>query len=411
MPITSEEIQHITGITNYSIHSDIRICDYINNYIRNHRVTYPKWQRDDCWDDEYRTTLIESIVLKSDLPKLYLSKITETTYNILDGGHRTRTIKRYMDNEYPITIDDGKVYYDNAPVHNTRNNRIMNNDEKNIFDNYLLTITIYENLSEKESRKKFNQLQNSQPMTMADIVNSHESPLVDYLRSLETFSIDGQHLPIYFNDYKKVLVKSKNSHMLYQLASWFSICFPAMVGDKSDNALNNVLKSEKKEEKSTVYKYIIAHDEDIDQEQQDFFEECLTQLIRQIFTFKGNSKYLSIAEWASVLHANIYIENFNIDKFIEFHGRMIQYCKYLQESKNSAKSDNFAEAQDFKSQASNLNSQYNTKLSEWKKLKSNSNKNGMKVRYDIILRYCIDVNDDTEQVDHVDDFQSLPVMS
>ena len=87
----------------------------------------------------------------------------------------------YMDNDYPITIDSIKVYYDETPSQNTRNNRVMTDYEKNIFDNYLLTITIYENLSENEARSKFNKLQNAQPMSMADIINSHESHLVDYL--------------------------------------------------------------------------------------------------------------------------------------------------------------------------------------------------------------------------------------
>ena len=293
MPITSHEFQRIIGIKNYSIHKDITIYDYINKYINAGRIIFPKWQRDDCWDDEYRTTLIEALLLKSDLPKLYLSNFNDINsninkYYILDGGHRTRAIARYMNNEYSITIDDDSVYYDNAPVdHNTRHNRVMNNHEKNQLDNYLLTITIYDNLTEKESRKIFNQLQNSRPMTMADIVNSHESPLVDYLRSLGEFIIDGQKLHIYFDNYNKILGKSGNSQMLYQLASWFPICFPIIVGDnKADNALNYVLKSEKKDAPSTVYKYILENDEDITKEEQLLFEKYLTQLIRQIFVFK-----------------------------------------------------------------------------------------------------------------------------
>ena len=44
--------------------------------------------------------------------------------------------------------------------------------EKTVFDNYKLTLSIYENLTEKDSRIIFNILQNSQPMTMADIINN-----------------------------------------------------------------------------------------------------------------------------------------------------------------------------------------------------------------------------------------------
>ena len=106
MPINFSEIQRINGITNFSIHSDIKIINYINNYINNDKIEFPKWQREDCWNDDYRTTLIESILLCSDLPKIYLSKQPDGRFYLLDGGHRTRTIKDFMDNNYYIIIDD-----------------------------------------------------------------------------------------------------------------------------------------------------------------------------------------------------------------------------------------------------------------------------------------------------------------
>lgn len=408
MPINFSEIQRINGITNFSIHSDIKIINYINNYINNDKIEFPKWQREDCWNDDYRTTLIESILLCSDLPKIYLSKQPDGRFYLLDGGHRTRTIKKFMDNNYYIIIDDQHVYYNKAPTHESRNNRILNDYEKNIFDNYLLTITIYENLSEKESRNKFNKLQNAQPMSMADIINSHESPLVDYLRSLKNFTIDNQHLCNYFDNYKKVLVKSQNSHMLYQLASWFTICFPLDDGNKADVALDYALKGEKKET-STTYKYILKHDEDITSEDKIFFQYHLTNLITQIFEFKSNSKHLSIAEWSSILHANIYINNFNIDKFIVLHTDLIQYACYEKESKDQAKATNFESAKQLRESADALNSNYENNLSEWKKLKSNANRNGMKVRYDIIKKYCVDVENDVV-VNDDDNFTPLPIV-
>lgn len=409
MPITSEDIQRTNGISNYSIHSDIKISDYINNYIRNERIEFPKWQRDDCWDDDYRTTLIESIMQRSDLPKIYLSKTHSSKFYLLDGGHRTRAILGYMDNFYPITIDNVNVYYDTLPSQNTRNNRVLSEYEKNVYDNYLLTITIYENLTEKESRIKFNKLQNAQPMSMGDIINSHESPLVDYLRSIDTLSIDGQHMITYFDNYKKVLVKSGNSHMLYQLASWFSVCFPMNVGgDRAESALDYALKGEKKDT-STTYKYIVKHEEDISDDQKESFEARISSLIVQMFEFKTNTKHLSIAEWTSILHANIYINDFDINKFISFHNDMESFCRIDKESKDEAKANNYEQASQLSVQANNLNNRYDNKLSEWKKLKSNLNKNGMKVRYDIMNVHCIE--DVAPNQVQVDDFQPLPTMS
>ncbi len=411
--ITSAEIQRINGNANYSIHSDIKIIDYINNYIRNGRIEFPRWQRDDTWPKHYRPTLIESIMGRSDLPKLYLSKNPNGTFYILDGGHRTRAIFGFMDNTYPITIDGDKVYYNETPSQNTRNTRVMTDYEKNVFDNYLLTITIYENLTENEARTKFNRLQNAQPMGMGDVINSHQSDLVDYLRSLDTLSINGQHLSSYFDNYKKVLVKSGNSHMLYQLAAWFTVCFPMVVQgeDRIDRSLDHSLRGEQKDT-STTYKYIEAHNEEISDEQKEFFERQISSLIIQIYDFRENGKHLSIAEWTSILHANIYIDNFSIDKFINFHNEMERYGNLDKDSKNHAKANNYDLAEECSNQANALNTTYNNKLSEWKRLKSNSNKNGMVIRYNAMNEFCINDDDNiVEQVDHVDDFQPLPVMS
>tara|TARA_B100001059_G_C17836067_1_gene588209 strand:- start:2372 stop:3616 length:1245 start_codon:yes stop_codon:yes gene_type:complete len=411
--ITTAEIQRTNGNANYSIHSDIKISDYINNYIRNGRIEFPRWQRDETWPEGYRPTLIESIMGRSDLPKLYLSKNPNDSFYLLDGGHRTRAIRGYMDNAYPITIDGDKVYYDETPSQNTRNNRVMTDYERNVFDRYLLTITIYENLTENEARTKFNRLQNAQPMGMGDVINSHQSDLVDYLRSLGTLSINGQHLSSYFDNYKKVLVKSGNSHMLYQLAAWFTVCFPMVVQgeDRIDRSLDHALRGEQKDT-STTYKYIEAHNEEISDEQKEFFERQISDLIVQIYEFKENAKHLSIAEWTSILHANIYIENFSIEKFINFHNEMERYGNLDKDSKNHAKANNYELAQQCSNQANALNTTYDNKLSEWKKLKSNSNKNGMVVRYDTMNEFCINDDDNiVEQVDHVDDFQPLPVMS
>ena len=111
MVLSTADIHKNNGEANYSIHSDIKIIDYISNYVNNDRIDFPKWQRDDCWDDEYRVTLIESIMQKTDLPKIYLSKKVNGEFYLIDGGHRTRTISSYMKNMFAITIDDDKVFY------------------------------------------------------------------------------------------------------------------------------------------------------------------------------------------------------------------------------------------------------------------------------------------------------------
>ena len=92
--------EHIRANNGFQVHHDITISTYINNWIKSNRVTFPKWQREDCWEEGYRTTLIESILQNHDLPKLFLSKLDGLeTYYLLDGGHRTRAMWYYVDNE------------------------------------------------------------------------------------------------------------------------------------------------------------------------------------------------------------------------------------------------------------------------------------------------------------------------
>lgn len=404
--------EHIRANNGFQVHHDITLSTYINNWIKSGRVTFPKWQREDCWGKtDYRTTLIESILQNHDLPKLFLSKRDGLeTYYLLDGGHRTRAIHKYIDNEYAIEIDGLMVYYDKITSGSERNNRVMNAYEKDIFDKYKLTITIYSNLSEKEARSIFNKLQNAKPMSMADIVNSHESSLIDYLRSLSNFTINGQHLSVYFDNYKKVLVQSGNSHMLYQLASWWTVCFPPLASSRVSSALAHALKGEKKET-STCYTYVTKYVDDIDAEQKKSFESRLTYLIPLLFELKDGKKSIGIAEATSILHASIYVKNFSMDKFVELIDDLYQYSQLVKASKKAADSQNYALQEEKDDEALELNNKYSKRLSEWKKIKSNLNESSMKIRYDMIVKYCVNQVTNPSQSTFDEDAESLSVIT
>ena len=124
-------------------HLNIKIQDYNTGYI-NGEYTLPVWQRQDCWGKtDYRKSLIESIMMGIDLPKIYIGNIQDMGKVIIDGGHRTRAINAYLNNEYPISIiddtEDGPmekmVYYSESPT-NTRKTRKMTDQERDYFNNY-----------------------------------------------------------------------------------------------------------------------------------------------------------------------------------------------------------------------------------------------------------------------------------
>ena len=71
----------------------------------------------------------------------------------------------------------------------------------------------------------FNRLQNAAPMTMPDIINSWEAPLIDYLRDMYEKKIHGVTIFNHFKD-NKALINPDDNHLLYQLLSYFSMINP-----------------------------------------------------------------------------------------------------------------------------------------------------------------------------------------
>ena len=56
-------------------HVNITIENYIQGF-KNEEYTMPIWQRQECWVSTYRKSLIESIMIGIDLPKLYIGEVS-----------------------------------------------------------------------------------------------------------------------------------------------------------------------------------------------------------------------------------------------------------------------------------------------------------------------------------------------
>ena len=82
----------------------------------------------------YIKSLIESIMEGIDLPKLYIGEIDGMGKCIIDGGHRTRAISAYFNNEFPISVEKISVYYDTVAA-TTKSSRVMNKKEKEHIEN------------------------------------------------------------------------------------------------------------------------------------------------------------------------------------------------------------------------------------------------------------------------------------
>jgi hypothetical protein len=149
-------------------------------------LTFPKWQRHDKWKQSFKEKLIQSILKGRMIPMLYFAVLEDEIY-LLDGGHRTRAICGFKDNEFGITGKrcgvDVQIYYD-KPGYNKLTER-----ERLRYDTYPIPVYMYENITNDESREIFNELQNFRSMTVAEVCNSHASYLIDYMRDLKDHPI------------------------------------------------------------------------------------------------------------------------------------------------------------------------------------------------------------------------------
>jgi hypothetical protein len=82
----------------------------------------PDFQRNLVWDNQKKSRLIESILMRIPLPMFYFAQDEEGRISVVDGLQRLSTIRDFMDNkmqlrklEYLSEKCDGKVYTHNDP--------------------------------------------------------------------------------------------------------------------------------------------------------------------------------------------------------------------------------------------------------------------------------------------------------
>lgn len=100
----------------FSLH---QIYDMIN---RGDINLTPDFQRNLVWDNQRKSRLIESILMRIPLPMFYFAQDDEGRISVVDGLQRLSTIRDFMDNKFQLRKleylgekSDGKVYTHNDP--------------------------------------------------------------------------------------------------------------------------------------------------------------------------------------------------------------------------------------------------------------------------------------------------------
>ena len=390
-------------------HKTMTIEGYIDGY-RKGVFVLPKWQRGQqkIWTKNYRSDLIKSLMEGVDIPKIYIGNITSKKKTfIIDGGHRTRAIDAFMNNEYPLEIDGKKKYYSKTLVEkDMRNISVMTEDEKHSVKNYVLSITIYESITESDSRMIFNRLQNAAPMTMPDIINSWEAPLIDYLRDMYEKNIDGVTIFNHFKD-NKALINPNDNNLLYQLLSYFSMINP-LENDKTPIMNSKSCLEMGKTRDSPCFKYLQDFGSGmVTEEMKELFEENMEAFIE----FMNNNKDTSSsADQNTYLHSMLHNEHFSEENFTNFQEKLKEWKKLEKESNDLFKKGQHGAATNKANEAKVLDNKYDCDISKWIKSRTSggSSLKGMNDREEIIKKHCIQNTDndttDEEEVQNVLDY-------
>ncbi len=368
-----------------------RISYPIHIYIqelRNDKYTFPKWQREDCWKQTYKEQLILSILKGIDLPKIYLGEIKDTdNVYIIDGGHRSRAIDEFIRNEFSISLNSMNIYYDKKFEKNTRNKGILTKQQKKELDNYNLDIIKYPEISENDCRDIFNKLQNSKPMTIEDVINSWQSSLVDYIRDLLDYVIDGNKLQDHFVSLK--INKPKKTLIMSQLLGWYTILFPNMELHPGEEREIVTLKflTKGNNNNSPCLEYIRTYNKEIT---EDITMEFI-EMIHFVFDYCKNKK-ITTSDMNTLIHSKYNFNNFNIDKYHEFLDNVKIYDS-LKKLGNELQVNKDYEGSKIKFiEAEKLNNNYDNNLEVWYKSRKDggNNPSGMKKRMEIVKDYCLD---------------------
>lgn len=78
-------------------------------------VYLPKYgfnlQRPYVWNEHQQEELIWSMIYERPIPNVVIIAHEWKRYEVIDGKQRLMTIKRYINNEFPIHLNDEKIYF------------------------------------------------------------------------------------------------------------------------------------------------------------------------------------------------------------------------------------------------------------------------------------------------------------
>ena len=161
----------------------------------------PKYQRPDVdgsslqnvTANSWQSSLIGDFLMEGNLQPIYLRKLENGTFEIVDGGHRCRSFWKFFQGwlrlpKGTIITDENGIEYDLSGLNwkDIVSYGVRENIDfiDFILTNYKLDIRIYSNISNKEAESLFIKLNNLNKMVDADFRNAKDHFVADIVREL-----------------------------------------------------------------------------------------------------------------------------------------------------------------------------------------------------------------------------------
>lgn len=144
---------------------------------RNRYDLQPDYQRDKVWNKEDKQKLLDTVLRKWDIPKIYLHVIDEENFEVVDGQQRLTAVYDFYDNEIELSEEFSNEYggltYEDLP------DRV-----KDIFDDYEIDFVLIERADNEELKELFARLQLGKPLNSGEKLNAIHGKLRDFAKEL-----------------------------------------------------------------------------------------------------------------------------------------------------------------------------------------------------------------------------------
>jgi 5-methylcytosine-specific restriction endonuclease McrA len=142
------------------------LCDFI---VANQLVFNTEYQRSEVWNTKKKQRLIDSILRKYDISKIFLRQRLDGVFECLDGQQRLRAIYEFLNNEYATSADITRElgfprYYSIEPS--------LPDFLKSRIREFVITATLVHNVDDEITSDIFLRLQEGMPLNAPEKLNA-----------------------------------------------------------------------------------------------------------------------------------------------------------------------------------------------------------------------------------------------